>query len=403
MQQQDNRRILKSKKTAAILLGMLALVGVGGAAAGTYAWYTYNKTAGADLTGTSIRNSDRIQIGLRASSKLDNLVYAQMDNKSFYDYYVNSGEATYEQIGDDHVFWIKNGEDIKDILRNYSIVTRTAFSALSATTSGYFKSANPSEGIDPMDWDIGNRDLVDYDNTWNGFKRVPGSLHTDFSQFAISADYIHLPLAFRVFNEADDSAPIPNQDVYMSNFKTKDLSKNQDDQPDLSKALRCKVDYPQTPDHSKDFIFDPNSDEDYELPVAGALNISSKNSYYDYKEHDDGELYEVAYGEFNGDPVYEEDVYDSSTETQISNDQITTFKANHFNGVHVLKNEHIRTCETKSNVFVDPLLRGDSIITTDDDGVGYVDLSIYLEGWDQNVVDSAATHQFSIDLEFEID
>ena len=45
---------------------------------------------------------------------------------------------------------------------------------------------------------------------------------------------------------------------------------------------------------------------------------------------------------------------------------------------------------------------GKAIVTTDTNNIGFVDLSIYVEGWDTNVINESAGRQFSVDLEFSI-
>ncbi len=396
--------IHKGKKLIKIGLYAAIIACATGAATGTYAWYSYQKDVEVDMTGTTIKADKEIQVGLRSNSRIpalestynlgeyvleQNVKFNPLDTESFY------------------IYWIR-GNYLTEILKTFQHEIGSGQGFLNAITAGHYEAG----------WaeDIGNDTDTLAPNTWNGFKNTPTNRKKDWKYKDLVSDkhdYFYLPLVFRaISNEREDNGDpkyLENTEIFLTSFITEDLDYRDGNQVDLAQAVRCKVDYPTEADTSKNFIFDPNAVNDNNLEVGGPLNLNFDRFYDSYHGK------EIAYGEWETDPI----VYSTSKVTVdegIHYDDCTTFHANHQVGIYPvdMAQSHPCTCETKAKSYAvnSTYTAGKGITKTDNyKKYGYVDLSIYLEGWDSNIVNnnygtddglSTLGHTFSVDLEFSI-
>lgn len=409
---------------------MAIIAGAAGAATGTYAWYSYQKEANLDLRGTTIKADKEIQIGLRWNADLN----------AFMDKY-NHGEIEVQSdvtVGSEecNIYWIR-GNYVSEILKDFQYYIGSAQANLQPITAGKYKAGDVADGST-----IGS---------WTSFKKRPASetpaaiLAEDptadytktMGEVTDMQDYFFLPLAFRVLEaEPDDEGNLvyaADQNIFLSKFNAVDITRKelveegQNANPtleakrqkelrvDLAKALRVKTDYPSHSTKADNFIFNPNDiDEDYrdintgdeKLPVGGYLNIQ-KDNYYDY---DLTTKKEIAYGYFENTVVYKDT---PTTEAIVNFDDCDTFNAGHLPGGkqidYSLTTRSI--CEINKSIVnekrkvvgeVGADVNDRAIVTTDTNKIGFVDLSIYVEGWDKNVTNESAGRDFSVELEFSI-
>lgn len=372
-----------------------------GAAAGTYAWYAYQKDVEVDFVGTTVKASTEIQVGLRSDSPL--LALEQE---------YRLGEITREDnvqvsASDPNryvIYWVR-GNYLSEILKSFQREINSAQGILNPITAGKYKAG----------WAEDTESHTEAPNTWTGFKNTPTTKPGEwkFENFITDkANYFYLPLVFRVINNERqaDGSPIylGDQEVFLTSFITEDLNYKDGNEVDLAKAVRCKVDYPAEGNTYKNYIFDPNSTTNAELQVGGILNLDYDRFY------DSSMLKEIAYGEWENEPVYATEPV--SIDEEIHYDDCTTFHANHQVGVYPIDmtQSHPSTCEVRSRDYAinASYTPGKGIVKTDTfTKYGYVDLSIYLEGWDSNIDNpnaneygpkSALGHTFSVDLEFSL-
>jgi len=372
-----------------------------GAATGTYAWYAYQKDVEVDFVGTTIKASTEIQVGLRSDSRIPALEQEY-----------RLGEITWEenvQVSSSDpnryvIYWVR-GNYLTEILKSFQREINSAQGILHPITAGKYKAG----------WAEDTINHVEAPNTWTGFKKTPSNKFGEWKSEGFVLDkqnYFYLPLVFRVINNErlanGDPIYLENQEIFLTSFITEDLNFHHGNEVDLAQAVRCKVDYPGEENTNKNFIFNPNGLSDTNLNVGGLINLNF-DRYYDYYNGK-----EIAYGEWENEPVYSTEPV--SEAGQIHYDDCTTFYANHQVGVYPIDmtQSHPATCEIKSrdsaiNAAYTP---GKGIVKTDNiTKYGYVDLSIYLEGWDMNIVNtnsgedgpkSALGHTFSVDLEFSL-
>lgn len=404
-------RVLRAIMCSAIFAGSV------GAATGTLAWYQYTKRVSVSFTGVAINNSDLIEMGLRSEKDLGDpsTRCPELNNKTFEEYYESDLTVT-KQIekqvvtfnGDtNYIYWIKSTH-IQSVLKNFCYCIGSGVDKIPAVTTGYWYKG--------MEYDLGNRG-ADALNKWNGFKKTPLCLpnEKDYSEFATRKDYFYLPLAVRVSTMNGGFHYLNDKEVFLTKFDVTDATAAVSNYPNISKGVRCKVDYPEIKDPAhpelvsqNDFVFNPTKtgSDTTDLLVGGALNIE-RDAYMDCEDPDPltNKVYEVAYGQFDGAPMYEDTPSLIPPSKPI--DECTTFDANKVVGSYALKTDNARVCETYGNSIVNPLMNGDELVRTNissDESlrIGYFDLSIYLEGWDHAVIDQNAYHAFAISLEFSI-
>ncbi|MCQ2087257.1 MAG: hypothetical protein MJZ37_04195 [Bacilli bacterium] len=363
----------KTKKIITAALYTMIIAGAAGAATGTYAWYSYQKNVSVDFKGASISNvGDEIEVGLRAPDGLD--LSGTFETTFASD--IALDQITKEDIDDEVIYWVK-GNFIQNVLMEFVKDTGYSDGTFTPITSGSWKNE-------------------DAHTSWGGFKKTP-ALSGDHD--AEKTDYMKIPLAFRVKTTDADATPSyqNGKAIYLSKFDVNDITDNTD--YNLREAVRCKVDFPTADNASGNYIFNPTADAANELAVGGVLNLN-KDIYYDYKyDVSTGKYEEIAYGEFQGDTHKEAT---ESADPTVELDDCTTFKANHLKGVKLVDETHAKKCETrKSAVSTD-----NAFVTTEavdgHNAAAFVDLSIYLEGWDKQVVDQTQHNDFSISLEFMV-
>ena len=398
----------KSKKLIKVGLYAAVITCAAGAATGTYAWYSYQKDVDVDFVGTTIKADKEIQVGLRCDSRITALEQEYPLGEISYEENVKMNASDSETYV---IYWVR-GNYLSEILKSFQNAIGSATGKLNAITAGYYRAG----------WaeDIGNDTDTLAQNTWNGFKETPTTKPSDWKYMSLvnsKKNYFYMPLVFRALsNEKQangDPKYLEDVEIYLADFATEDLSAAANG-ADLAQAVRCKVDYPANADTSKNYIFDPNAMNDENLPVGGVLNLNL-DRFYDSYRGNGGNYYEIPYGEWETDPiVYTADPID--TDQGIHADQCTTFEANHQVGVYPIDMTQSapRTCETKSRFAAvdNAYTEGKGIAKTNAyKNYAYVDLSIYLEGWDTNIVNnskgtddykSTVDHTFSVDLEFSI-
>jgi hypothetical protein len=400
-------RIHNKTKVIKVALYAAIIACAGGAATGTYAWYSYQKDVSANASGTTIKADTEIQVGLCSKQ-----TYSTFENEfSLGEIELPAEVAKYDENDTDtfYIYWIR-GKYFTDILRSFQREIGSAQGTLRAITSGKYTPG--------MNEDIGNASPAA--NTWNGFKKTPSSKPSEYKYGSLiqendKSDFFYLPLAFRVISNHldEDGKPIyvEDQEIFLTEFTTTDLDAVQNSDLDVGDALRCKVDYPFANTTGDNFIFDPNGASDVDLAVGGNLNLDF-DPYYDYVERT---KQEVAYGEWDEPIVYKDTPTADNGQLMLTIDECSTFEANNKIGNYQIDRtqSHPSVCHTLSRdsaINVNKQV-GKGITTTSNyKNYGYVDLSIYLEGWDRNIVNSIIEeeakstfgHEFSIELGFSI-
>lgn len=352
------------------------------AVTGDATYYAVFEGFGSPSDGLKIHNnSGEIEFGFRSETRLiqfesaidsseieieENVKFNENDSTSFFVYWIKKTNLFYK-------YYL------------YASAIGCSSDTLRAITAGSYKSGCVEK--------IGQEDCGK--DEWNGFKKLPTTKYGEHKYSGLlgndKRDYIYLPLAFRVYATQTTFSKTVSV-IGIKQFSTASSGL------DLSGGIRCKVDYPSHETTRNNFIFNPNSEENEELPVGGPLNLNF-DLYYDYDYETNKE---IPYGEWVDDTViYSEEPTLSSPSLYLG--ECTSFIANHKKDVYQIDLEKSTpcTCSTKRKWAGMSKSHSDGIILTDSyNGYGYVDLSIYLEGWSTGHTTDGC--KFDIALEFDI-
>lgn len=313
------------------------IVCIFGSIFGTYAWYQYSSRAGVTYSGTAIGDSDGMQIGLISDRQL-------------------AGFATSFDLTEDssslsgkYIYWVMGDGISSNVIDEFESRLGYASVNIGPSSSGSYTTG---------------------DNF--SLKAAPIKLQRNEFNPAEKNRYSYIPLAFKVGLNAN---------IYLQDSSI-------ECEGNIEKAARISFVNPN--DKASNYIYNPSSSIDGQLPVGGILNLDANtDAYYDFegnKEHIYGEVESFTY---NTTP------YDGSIE--VGEDDVTTFTANHHAGVYGV-NYVPKTAEyfgKESVIGLKPIT-----YTNASTGIAEVDMTVYLEGWDPSCINAELENSYSLNLEF---
>lgn len=363
------RKLAVSTMSAALLCGMA------GSIAGTLAWYQYSTRATLGYNGTSIGQSQMLQIGIQSDVDFTSNLVDTLGNP------IDLG-LTKETIGGKDYYFAASGSGLGE-------------KAISAYIGKMGQAVN--RNLQPL-----STHSYAKGDDFKLYRALISGYPNSSKEAPISA-YCSLPLAFRV-SYASKEGYVGNASIWLTDAVATSL----DGHSIIHNGLRIHVD-----GAGNKFILNPSLGKDGEAgatKVAGLLDLN-KDGYYDHK---DGQ--EIIYGDYLGSatPVaYETDsLLDDVNKT--GGNVRTTFLSRHKAGVKGY---------ASSSPFVTPLEAEyetlKSIAPLDDEGslsggmpiaitgsgdnpIGEATISIYMEGWDFSVIDSQVGKGFDLALQFQI-
>ena len=364
-------RRLKTINWSLIVFAFVIFVALVGTTTGTLAWYAYVTRVTLTYTGTSVSKSERLQVGL-----VDDSEYFDEEALEYFD-------LSREQVGAHSLVFSKPGAGLNGtIISAYLSHTSFASNTVSPVTS---------RGIE-IDGDLTLYDCLTSHYSLNEDEANPNR-------------YVKIPFAFRVIDAND--LTIPNQHVWVTAMEaTSSANVN------THHGLRA---YFENINENKSFLVNPSSRENTAgaTRVAGVLDLDNDGFY----DSDHGK--EIVYGDFDPDSVSYSDVpYPLDEEhapivdvNGVGNLTPSTFVAKHKQGVYVADISNIDAdfalYDTLTTIKPDDSGSGEfsggkPVTYTNQNGIGYCDLSVYLEGWDFAVVDRIIGTKFNLGIQFEI-
>ena len=219
---------------------------------------------------------------------------------------------------------------------------------------------------------------------------------------------------FRVLD--NNNSYIGNSNIWLRRAEAKVIST---DKTDVTKSLRVFMSDPVNAERR--YLVNPSSTADGYTTVAGLLDLNH-DGYYDNGAHDPyNTSYELLYGTYQGTPTYtaetsEDSDFDDVNGPGSTGTFATTFYAKHKKNTHLIDNMSnielgkayyygINTMQPTLNTTTGGLTGGQPVTSTSDHyyKLAYLDVTIFLEGWDHCVIDEAINCQFNLGLTFEID
>lgn len=339
------RRHLSNKLSAvgASTLLSLALTGI---TCGSFAWFAYT-------TRAKIEEFRGVTIGV---NELEMGLLSEVELEDAEQYHLIKDDSNPEQT----IYWldghIMEPETINYALRMNGYATDTL---IPATTKKYAPS--------------------------NDFKLYSAPrLFSNEQSPASKIDYIYLPLVFRS-KDIIDEGYVSNENIYLSQVSLNVLNANSHIHESVRIFTNNKID--------NNHLINPSSSDNGSTAVGGTLDLNG-DGFYDVDHLENGD-FEHIYGEAK------EHAYAPPT---VDDDPIfdTTFHSGHKAGAHPLETIVPEVAEYEG--MYEFRNKRKHVTTTNPltDNLAYLDLSIFVEGWDLSVIDSEIEIPFSMELKFEI-
>lgn len=345
------RNILKTRSALIpILSASILFTSLTALTCGTFAWFTYATHADASYDGISI-GSRNIEIGYVSSVRF--FEFAQFG-------------LTEETYTDKYIYWF-NDEATTDPLAMLINLNGYAFNLLKPVTTGRY---NNNEG-----------ELFLYNAP------APGHEY-DESFYAKTESYCKLPLAFRVASSLEPGSYLPNNPIYMSVAEVTSVY-------EIKEAMRIHT----FDHHDNTHLINPTATSDGFDYVGGVLDLN-KDGYYDFYD-DEGDKKELLYGEFDAS-------YAHKSSPRLGDSELfgewTTFNAKHKAGVYeadLLASSPAKAefeCMEKFAKKYVPVTKTNE----ETNNYAFVDLTVFVEGWDTTVIDFDQVREFDLGLNFEV-
>ena len=337
----------------------------GGTVSATYAWFQLNQDKQIQVSGTSFGKSEDLTIGFVSDAKLDHdgLIYDE--------------DASTEE--DKNIYWAGD-EQISSDLVKYIV-----------QANGY------SDGdIYPLTSAEHSADSDDF------FLYESPALGCSFESLKREADknfYIHISFAFKLSggSGSTSSAPVKNGKVYMSDYQLSGSAKS---------AVRVHVSSDSVTSGSVSSIINPTASTDGYTLVGGPLDLDQDGEYDHYVDQTTKEYKEFFYGQNRSDPIYSSAYTDTVYDSRPNLDCFTN--PNHTKGVIPLADSGSYASRAYYSSLQNYLYLGEgadnsSIVpmcVTDSNGIGFMDLDIYLEGWDKTLINQVIGSTIGTSISF---
>lgn len=346
---------MRNSTRIVLALTLVSLMVGGGSVSATYAWYQLSADKSIEIDGTSFGRSTDLKIGFVSSA------------------YLTSDSLTYDlansQLESKDIYWVDDVTVTSDIVEYVLEETGYSDGEIFPITSGAFNT--------------GQTDFNLYD---------PPLLNCTFSEYhsdASSNQYIHLSLAFMSSGGYSTSSTVnEGSEIYLTDFSIAGQAKNS------SRVLFSS-------DTLGKVLTSPTDDEDGYTLVGGPLDLD-QDGEFDYKNETKKEIFygqrdlEVSYGD-----AYEEDL-----ET-VDRNFDSFANPNHSEGVYPVTDVDATAAKayyesTGNYIYTGVEEDVSPLAITDDNGIAFLDIDIFLEGWDTDLINSVIGSNIGLSMEFGI-
>lgn len=332
----------------------------------TYAWFQLNQDKQIQVSGTSFGKSEDLTIGFVSNVDLDyeGLVYdADASTKEDKKIYWASGE----QVPSDLVKYIVQSNGYSD--GNIYPLTSAEHSA---SSDDFYLYESPAIGC-----------------TFESVKRE-----------ADKKSYIHISFAFKLSGGSGSTslAPVENGKVYMSDYQISGSAKS---------AARVHVSSDSvTASSTVSSIINPTASTGGYTLVGGQLDLDQDGEYDHYVDPITKEDKEFFYGQNNSDVIYGSAYTDTVHDNKPNLDCFTN--PNHTKGVIPLTDTGSYASGAYYSSLQNYLYLGAGadnsnivpMCVTDSNGIGFMDLDIYLEGWDKTLINQVIGSTIGTSISF---
>lgn len=346
------KRFLHKKNSFAVIISTSILaMSLTAGTCGTFAWFTYATRARVEYEGVSA-GSGSLEIGFAPSSPLEN--YANYD-------------LTKEVIDDGREIYWSNTKEI------------------SASTLKYFLSyyGYASEKMNPVS-------SGSYHKGDSNFSLYHAPMYVGETQpsTASKKSYVYLPFVFRFEDELEKGKYLPDMDIYL--VKANFLSETS-----IHNSIRIF-----SSNSEANYLINPTKLSDGKTNVGGVLDLDGDGYFDTYEENNS--IYEHMYGEFKTEKVHND--LPEEHDSDVPEGERTTFVARHKRGTYAIDQEK-SIPETADYEGFSAFKNGFCPIAetkSSSSNYAFVDLTIYIEGWDLSVIQAEVDNPFTMELKFEV-
>lgn len=379
--------------TALLTAGII--VTFAGSLSGVLAWYVYSNRATISYSGTTIYSTESLQIGLPNGTR-ENPVLSSEEITRFglLEEEIDGLSYAFEPVGETLASQV-----ITQYLKNSGYTTEYLF----ASSSNKYAPGDTLSLTRPLTYLDNNHALAQKDS------------------------YVTIPMVFRIpyYTNGKALGYAPNQNVYLTDIPAHTVYGS----GELEKAIRVYVNsYSSIPtleevkgtslrDTSNDtrYLINPDAKEDGSTTIGGVLDLNN-DGYYDY---DTERNVEFLYGSYTGTLSNPQNysgtdsAYDDVNQT--GSEEPNSFYAKHYRSVTYGYSDYDGITFDKAEYYAPSSVypRDDGkgnfsggipmcVTSADDSGLGRVDFTIFLEGWDHAIIDTNIEHSFQMGFQFGI-
>ena len=409
----ENMKKNNRAKLLFAFLGIATFASLVGTVSGSLAWYAYSSRATLSYSGTSVNNTVQLQIGIASPNEvltLDQIREELANNDKLDDAEKQRIEASFVE------FWDTAELNTWDGDSNYYYFAPVGTGLSSEFISAYLKSSGyGTNSLIPVTTGAYSRGDA------FKLKKAPTDVNPRIETPAGKECYATIPFVFRVIrsNTTTTNNFVEGSELWLTDAKVR-ASSSEDGE--AYKAVRMFIDRDSS--YEDDFIVNPSVTAKGGTVVAGILDINGDN-YYDY----DNEGNEYVYGDYESvggiktayaGPDEFADINGTGRVGEERKDR-DSFTGKHRPGVNYFENydecvfkkaeyESLGSIAPAKDEVTGKLFNKDVnhptslCVTAGAAGhyLGQVDFTIYLEGWDQSVIDAEIAHYFDLGLTFEI-
>lgn len=380
--------------SASMIIGLSMI----GATAGTLAWYAYSTKATTAFRGTSVMRTEQLQIGL-----VDDYI-AAASKYHVSDSTIYTKGLTVQTISSTkRIVWAPAGGELLNEVISEFISNSPSLNNSVSPVSSRGRTVNDALSLaQPL---VVSSKVEEHDNDTEAFKK----------------NYVYIPFAFKVLNNSN--IPMANRNVWLTISEVATEAGKKTD-----KGIRT---YYENVNAGTGFLLNPSSTSDTvgSTRIAGVLDLNG-DGYFDYDpvenkeivygQYDDSELTNghISWSDTGWVPPVPDDPDDYSINAQDVNGvgdlTPSTFVARHLPGVKVADYSNLQyesaiydtlntvkpTIDSLTGDFVED--SGKPVALTNSSGIGYTNLTIYLEGWDLAVDNRVIDTNFDLKLQFEV-
>lgn len=326
----------------------IALTGI---TCGSFAWFTY-------MTRAKIEEFQGVTVGF---GNLQAGFISDVDLPEAEQYGLVRDDSTYEQT----IYWIDGHTIEPDTMHYFLGMNGYATDTLHPVTTRKYQNGESLSAL----------------------YSAPRTLYDSTDQ-AEKADYIHLPFVFRYEDIIDEGTFIGDENIYLSQVKLNVTNSSSH----IHESIRIHTD-----NHIENIhMINPSSSDDGSTNVGGTLDLNG-DGYYD-STYVGTDRYEFIYGQLKESPQYND--FPEVDDTPIFDD---TFHSGHKSGVYAVKAIDPEVAEYEGMYEFRNKRKFVTTTNPHTNNLAFLDLSIFVEGWDLSVIDSEIGIPFSMELKFETD